>query len=220
MGPHSSGGLLRFCDKSARVAGSSFRFDAMTTPDEVLDFWFLPPGQPGHGKPRAEWFRKDAEFDAAIRGRFGSTIDAALAGGLDSWRTTPAGSLAYILVLDQFTRNVFRDTARAFAGDGFALIAAAEAVGLDFDRALPPLQRWFIYMPFEHAEDLAMQERSVALFTALAEATGEYADALDYAIRHRDIVARFGRFPHRNDLLGRTSTAEEVEFLKQPGSRF
>lgn len=192
----------------------------MNTPDDVLDFWFLTPDQPGYGKPRAEWFRKDAGFDEAIRARFGDLITTALAGGLKEWCVTAEGTLAYILVLDQFTRNVFRDTAQAFAGDALGLIAALDALDRDYDKAVSPIRRWFIYMPLEHAEDLAMQDRCVALFTALVAEDAAFGDALDYAIRHRDIVARFGRFPHRNALLSRASTPEEIEFLKLPGSRF
>lgn len=192
----------------------------MTTPHDVLDFWFLTPDHPGYGKPRAEWFRKDAAFDDEIRRCFGNLIATALNGGLEDWCATPEGSLAYILVLDQFTRNVFRDTAEAFGGDALSLSAAVIALDRDFDKALPPIRRWFVYMPLEHAEDLAMQDRCVALFTALVEEDATFRDALDYAVRHRDIVARFGRFPHRNALLGRTSTQEEIEFLKLPGSRF
>lgn len=192
----------------------------MTTPQDILDFWFLPADHPDHGKPRPEWFRKDEAFDELIRQRFGTVIEAALAGGFQEWCATAVGALAYILVLDQFTRNTFRDSARAFAGDGLALAAADDMLARGWDKTLPPVQRWFTYMPFEHAESVAEQERSVALFSALAAEVEGYGDVLDYAQRHRDIVMRFGRFPHRNRLLGRASTAEEIEFLKQPGSSF
>lgn len=192
----------------------------MPTPQAVVDFWFLPADHPGHGRPRREWFRKDAEFDELIRREFGGAIDTTLAGGLAEWRATAVGLLAYIVVLDQFTRNIYRDTPRAFAGDALALAAAEEALAQGVDQVLPPLQRWFVYMPFEHAEDLAVQEHSVALFTALAQGAPDFDAALDYAKRHREVIARFGRFPHRNVLLERTSTAEEAEFLRQPGSSF
>lgn len=192
----------------------------MATPQDVLDFWFLTPEQPGYGKPRAEWFRKDEAFDDKIRMRFGALIAKALRGELKAWCDTPADTLAYVLVLDQFTRNAFRDRPQAFSGDALALEAAQAAVEHGLDLALPPLRRWFLYMPFEHAEDHVMQKRSVTLFTALATEGPGYEDALDYAVRHRDIVARFGRFPHRNAVLGRPSTPEELEFLKLPGSRF
>ncbi len=192
----------------------------MTTPQDVLDFWFLPAGHAGHGKPRGEWFRKDAAFDETIRQQFGAVIETALAGGLPEWTATPPGILAYILVLDQFTRNVFRDTARAFAGDALSLSIATRTVTSGLDRQLTPIQRWFVYMPFEHAEDMAAQTRSVELFTTLAAEAEGFGNVLDYAIHHRDIVARFGRFPHRNALLGRASTTQEIDFLKQPGSSF
>ena len=185
----------------------------------VLDFWFLPENDPAHGKSRPEWFRKDPAFDAVIQQRFGETMARALAGELVEWDDDPRGALARIILLDQFTRNAFRDTPRAFAGDTRALAAAREIVDSGRDRTRAPVERLFVYMPFEHAEDLAMQERAVALFLAVA-AEPELGDNLDYAVRHRDIIARFGRFPHRNRILGRESTPEEIEFLKTPGSSF
>ena len=192
------------------------------TPQEVLDFWFLPPTAEGYGKPRAVWFRKDSRFDAAIAERFGTAIDQALAGGLREWdREGAQGTLARILVLDQFTRNAFRGTAESFAGDALALAAAAELEASGADRALTPTQRWFAYMPFEHAEDARMQEKSVTLFAELAhDNNGDFAGALDFAHKHRGVIARFGRFPHRNAILGRASTPEELAFLSQPGSGF
>ena len=185
----------------------------------VLDFWFLPAADPGHGKPRPEWFRKDARFDHTIIERFGKLIEQALAGALDSWQVELRGALAHVVVLDQFTRNAFRDTARAFAGDRQALAAARRLVEQKLDRQLVPVERWFAYMPYEHAEDSAMQDQALAHFTQL-EAESEMTDLVSYANRHRDIIRRFGRFPHRNRLLGRTSTPEEEEFLRQPGSGF
>jgi len=185
----------------------------------VLDFWFLPEGDPGHGKSRPEWFRKDPAFDALIRQRFGAVISRALAGEFTDWDSDPRGVLARIILLDQFTRNTQRDTPGAFAGDARALAAAGALVESGRDRMLDALEREFVYLPFEHAEDMAMQERSVALFTALAAEPG-LGDIAEYAVRHRDIIARFGRFPHRNRILGRSSTPEEIEFLKLPGSGF
>ena len=191
------------------------------TAQDVLDFWFLPPGEPGYGAPREAWFRKDDAFDAAIAQRFGAAIAQALAGGLREWDADSAvGTLARILLLDQFTRNAFRGTPKSFAGDALALEAASQLVDSGADQALLPVQRWFAYMPFEHAEDAAMQERSVALFTALAAANPGYEGALDYAHRHRGVIARFGRFPHRNPILGRASSADEVAYMAQPGSGF
>jgi uncharacterized protein (DUF924 family) len=189
----------------------------------VLDFWFNP-GDPSElaapGKARAEWFRNDAAFDATIRARFAGFVEAALEGGLRDWDATAPGALARILLLDQFTRNIYRDTSRAFAGDTLALAAADVLIDAGDDRKLPPLQRWFAYLPFEHAEDIAMQERAVELFGLLAEEKPSLLTALDYAIRHRDVIVRFGRFPHRNAILGRASSAEETEFLRVPGSGF
>ncbi len=191
-------------------------------PQEVLDFWFLPPTAEGFGKPRDEWFRKDSRFDAAIFDRFGGAIAQAIAGGLRDWdREGAQGTLARILVLDQFTRNALRGTPESFAGDALALGAAIELEGSGADRSLTPLQRWFAYLPFEHAEDAGMQEKSVKLFAELAAGDDrDFDSALDYAHRHRGVIARFGRFPHRNAILGRASTPEELEFLSQPGSGF
>jgi uncharacterized protein (DUF924 family) len=186
----------------------------------VLDFWFLPADHAGHGVYRPEWFRKDEDFDAAIRERFGVAVESALGG------TPGAGPdetlLARILLLDQFTRNIFRGTPRAFAGDAQALQIAESLVAAGRDKNLTPWQRWFAYLPFEHSESLLDQERSVALFAALSREMQHEAfdSAHDYAVRHREVIERFGRFPHRNAILGRESTAEEIEFLEQPGSSF
>jgi uncharacterized protein (DUF924 family) len=188
---------------------------------DVLDFWFLPLGAEGHGQQRMEWFRKDDAFDAAIRERFGATISQAVAGGLREWdEQGPRGVLARILVLDQFTRNAFRNTPQAFSGDPLALAAARSLVESGAHLELSPLERQFAYMPFEHAEDAGMQERAVELFTVLASAYPGFGEALDYAHRHRGVIARFGRFPHRNPILGRASTDEEADYLRQPGSGF
>ena len=186
----------------------------------VLDFWFGAPDTTGFGTDRPEWWRKDPAFDAEIRERFGASIERALRGELDAWASRAESALAQILLLDQLTRNAFRDTPRAFAGDARALDAARAMVGTQQDLALPPSQRRFVYLPFEHAEGSAMQAESVRLFARLAESEPAQAEALDYARRHQAIVDRFGRFPHRNAILGRRSTAEEIDFLKQPGSSF
>lgn len=186
----------------------------------VLDFWFLPADNPGYGQARAEWFRKDDSFDARIAGRFGALIDAAIDGGLRDWEATPHGALARIIVLDQFTRNVHRATPRAFAGDAQALALALSLTEQGLDQQLPPMLRAFVYLPFEHAEDLAMQARAVELFQLLSQAHPGFESMLDYAQRHQEVIARFGRFPHRNAILGRASTPQEVEFLRQPGSSF
>ncbi len=177
----------------------------------VLDFWFGARGSPVHETDRTEWFRKDEAFDASVRVRFGPLIERGLRGEIESWAAAAEGALAQIVVLDQFTRNVFRDTPRAFAGDARALSSAQALVGSRQDEALSPLQRSFAYMPFEHAEGLATQEESVRLFSRLAAAAPGMESQLDYARRHHAIIARFGRFPHRNRILGRQSTAEEVQ---------
>lgn len=192
-----------------------------TPAQAVLDFWFLPAGNPGHHHYRAEWFRKDDAFDASIRAQFAADIMAALAGNRFVDNDAPS-RLAEILLLDQFTRNIFRDTPRAFAGDAQALALANDLMVNGLDLTLPPFMRWFAYLPFEHSESLADQEHAVALFTRLRTDTQDsgFDAALGYAIRHRDVVARFGRFPHRNAILGRASTAEELSFLSQPGSSF
>ena len=187
---------------------------------DVLDFWFGDPTSSTHGSNRVEWFRKDPAFDASIRARFGALIERGLRGELEAWAATPLGALAQVIVLDQFTRNVFRGTPRAFAGDARALNAARAMVGSRQDEELPPFQRAFVYLPFEHAEGIDMQHEAVRLYTRLVALDPAQAGGLDYAERHRDIIERFGRFPHRNDILGRQSTAEEIEFLKTPGSGF
>ncbi len=187
---------------------------------DVLDFWFLPPDNRDYGQARGEWFRKDDAFDAHIRARFGTLIDAAIEGGLRAWEATPHGALARLIVLDQFTRNVYRGTPRAFAGDAQALALAVALTQAGQDQQLPPMLRAFAYLPFEHAEDLAMQARAVELFQLLSQAQPGFDGMLDYAQRHQEVIARFGRFPHRNAMLGRPSTPEEVEFLRQPGSSF
>jgi uncharacterized protein (DUF924 family) len=182
---------------------------------ELLDFWFGPPPH----ATRAEWFRKDPAFDATIRARFGSAIEAALAGASPPMDGDVFDALAHVVMLDQFTRNAFRDTARAFAGDALALATAIAIVDSGGDALLDRFERLFVYLPFEHAEDLAMQQRSLALFGRLADDIGD-SDQLVWAEKHAAIVRRFGRYPHRNAILGRASTPEEIAFLEQPGSRF
>jgi uncharacterized protein (DUF924 family) len=186
---------------------------------EVLDFWFGPAGSPEYGRPRDAWFRKSDAFDDAIRTRFLELHRQAADGHLQPWRTAPDSLLALIVVLDQFPRNLFRGTSRAFATDARALAAAQLTVARGFDRLLLPVQRWFVYLPFEHAEDLALQRRCMELFEGL-RSDPDSAGSIDFARRHFEIIARFGRFPHRNAILGRISTPEEIEFLEQPGSGF
>lgn len=189
-------------------------------PAEILAFWFGRPGDADYGQARSSWFRKDAIFDDEIRRRFLPTVDAALAGQLADWRTTPDGALALILTLDQFPRNLFRNHAKAFAGDPLARPLAAAMVDRGWDQARLAVERAFIYLPFEHSEALADQARSLALFAELARSQPGTDGYYDYAVRHHAVIARFGRFPHRNAALGRVSSAEEVEYLAQPGSGF
>jgi len=191
-----------------------------TQAQQVLDFWFGADDDPQHLSSRDKWFVKDAEFDAQIRARFGALIEHALVGGIAGW-VSPAGSaLAQILVLDQFTRNVFRGSAHAFAGDARALSVAQAMVAAGEDRALSGVQRQFAYLPFEHAEDPAMQRQALRLFAQLERDEPSLDGLLVWAQRHHDIIDRFGRFPHRNAALGRASTPEELQFLQQPGSGF
>jgi len=190
----------------------------------VLAFWFGEPGSNERETYRELWFRKSEATDRQIADRFGPAIERALRGELADWSRQPESALAQILLLDQFTRNVFRDTPRAFAGDARALTAATAMVGKRQDEALPALQRSFVYLPFEHAEGAAAQDEAVRLFTRLLESTPapspELRSMLDYAERHRAVIRRFGRFPHRNTILGRHSTPDEIAFLQEPGSRF
>ncbi len=185
----------------------------------ILRFWFgEPPGSYAQQKPL--WFGKQPTLDAEIRQQFGQTYQQAVDGQLNDWRESPQGCLALIVLLDQFARNMFRDTAPMFATDGQALGLAEFAVEQGYDQQLSPLERIFIYLPFEHSEDRDDQTRSVALFQQLVEEAPELTDVLDYAKRHQVVVERFGRFPHRNRILGRDTTPEEAEFLTQPGSSF
>ncbi|MEO8557685.1 MAG: DUF924 family protein [Rhodospirillales bacterium] len=181
----------------------------------ILDFWLKPRDAAGQPLYRPEWFKRDDALDAAIAAQFKDAVEQALAGRLDAMAEDTDGALALVILLDQFPRNLYRGTAKAFAGDAQALRLAKQIVERGWDRALPLYSRMFVYLPFEHSENREDQERSVQLVADL------HNDNLrKYAIGHRDIVARFGRFPHRNAALGRASTAEEIEFLKQPGSSF
>lgn len=197
------------------------------SPARVLDFWLGVLDASGCAAPDVakRWWTKNAAFDHEIRERFGPEHAAIVAGEREAWLATPRGRLAYVIVLDQFSRNMFRDTAGAFAHDAQALRAALDGIERGDDAALAFDERSFLYMPLMHSEDPRQQDRSVELFTRWRDSlSGDRRARLDasleYARRHRDIVARFGRFPHRNRALGRTSTPEETEFLKQPGSGF
>jgi uncharacterized protein (DUF924 family) len=190
----------------------------MSLHDEILDFWFSPRDSAAFGESRVLWFRKDDAVDRSIRERFGAAVETALSSGFSDW-TAPRHALARVLLLDQFTRNIFRETARAFAGDKLALDASKAAVERGDDQVLAPVERWFLYMPYVHAEGRAAQLRSLELFTRLRDETG-LDDPLVWAERHAAVIRRFGRYPHRNVFLGRASTAEEVAFFATPGSGF
>ncbi len=190
-----------------------------TSPAEVLDFWFGKEGKPGYGEFKSQWFQKDEAFDREVTNRFAGLYEEAAAGELKHWREEAESCLALVICLDQFPRNMFRGDARTHATDGKALDAAKYAIERALDRELPPAGRMFLYMPFMHAENVEDQRRSVELFEGLAAEPGG-PDVVEYAVGHREIVERFGRFPHRNGLLGRETTPEEAEFLTQPGSSF
>lgn len=181
----------------------------MTEPQDVLDFWFEPENVAKH-------FEKDPAFDARIRERFGAAHEAAAQGRLDHWAETADGALALLILLDQFSRNLHRGDARAFACDPRARAIADAAMARGDDMAMPEERRKFFYLPLEHSEDLADQERCVELMTSRLTNPINH----QYAEAHRRIIARFGRFPHRNEALGRSSTAEELAFLKEPNSSF
>ncbi|MGB0563946.1 MAG: DUF924 family protein [Spirulinaceae cyanobacterium] len=185
----------------------------------VLNFWFGEPSDPAYGQERPEWFRKDARFDAEIRSRFLALHQQAAHNQLKDWQAEPLSCLALVIILDQFSRNLFRGTPQSFAQDAQALAIAQAAIKQGFDQAVLPVQRWFYYLPLEHSENLSHQTQSVQRFAQLPDEPA-HARTLDYARRHYDVIQRFGRFPHRNAILGRESTATEVVFLNQPGSSF
>jgi uncharacterized protein (DUF924 family) len=189
------------------------------TPEEVLAFWFGREGEEGYLELREAWFSRDPDFDHEILDRFEEVYEEAVAGELEAWKEEAQSCLALIVVLDQFPRNMFRGDVRMYAADGLALAAARHAVERAYDRELPPFQRMFVYLPFEHSENLENQRFSVELFRRLSEEIGS-EDLMVYAVQHLRIVERFGRFPHRNEILRRRTTPEEAEFLKEPGSSF
>ena len=189
------------------------------TPEYVLDFWFGAQGSAERGHSRDIWFKKDAAFDAGLHARFGALHSDARAGHLQAWEAQGKSALALIIVLDQFSRNMFRGQPESFAGDAAALRLARQVVTRGWDSGLLPVMRQFVYLPFEHSENLADQDESVRLFTLLAKQP-EQAGLLEWADQHREIIRRFGRFPHRNAILGRDSTPDEIAFLETPGSSF
>lgn len=190
----------------------------VSTPADVLHFWFDPASE-------AHWFARSDAFDADVHHRFGDTLEAARRGDLDFWADTPEGWLALLIVRDQFSRNVYRDDHRAWSTDAGTQAIALAGITRGYDQALPPLQRLFAYLPLEHAEDLALQQHCVKLFERLAASQPEAArarfdDFLDYAWQHHDVIMRFGRFPHRNAILGRANTPAEQAYLSTPGTGF
>ena len=191
----------------------------MSNFEKILTFWFGEQKHPEYGKPRKIWFQKNPAFDQEIRTHFLTDYQLAAQDKLDEWQKDYRSCLALILLLDQFPRNLFRGQPQAFATDPKALNVAKYAVKQRFDQQMIPVERWFIYLPFEHSENLADQSQAVELMNQLKNDPGS-ASSIDYAIRHFEVIQRFGRFPHRNVILGRESTPEEVEFLKQPGSSF
>jgi uncharacterized protein (DUF924 family) len=193
----------------------------------LLEWWFGTAGSSHEvaAEKGKLWFGKRDSQDLEAQTRFGDQVEQALAGGLTEWMQCPDGWLALVLLLDQLPRMIFRDTPKAFSGDLRAQKLVAQGIAADFDRQLRPIQRVFIYLVFEHSENLAVQNECISRYIELvAQQPGGdralFADYLDYAEKHQQVIARFGRFPHRNGVLGRESTAEELEFLSKPGSRF
>lgn len=185
-----------------------------TTPDEVLKFWF-------EESRRAQWFGKEPAFDAEIDRRFGALTHQARDGKLERWVETPRSCLALIILIDQFSRNLYRGSPLAWSADVHALAIAKLALEKGFDQELTRTERTFMYMPLMHSEDLADQERSFALTRKNSKGGDDFhRKNHESAVRHRDIIARFGRFPHRNEVLGRDSTTEELAFLEEPNSSF
>ena len=182
----------------------------------VLDLWFGAPDSPEYGQARAAWFQKDEAFDAEIQKHFGGLHAAAAHGMLNHfWWDEPLGNLALVIALDQFSRQLYRGDAKAFAQDAHALKLAKHALDQGFDKEALPVQKLFWYLPFEHSEDLEDQDRCIELFKPLGN-----AEWTRYAEEHRAVIARFGRFPHRNAALGRENTPEEEAYLAEPGSGF
>lgn len=188
----------------------------------ILDFWFGPPGNPdsSYAERRRMWFGKDEAVDTLIRQKFEEIYTKASSGDYKSWQSSSKGCLALAIVLDQFPRNMFRGNQKSFETDPQALKITQKALAQGFDRELLPVQRLFLYLPLEHSENRDHQQQAVTLFQALADEHQEFNDTYVYALKHQAVIERFGRFPHRNEILSRPSTPEELEFLQQPGSSF
>ena len=201
--------------------------EAEARAEEVLSFWFADAyeSDEAYEARMAIWFGGASAFDDEIRERFGDLPDRALQGELDGWLKTPRGVLAMVIVLDQFPRNLYRDSPKAFEYDASARAAATLLVSKGLDETLDPIEASFLYLPFEHSEELLDQQRCLELYRALEERVPDeerarYENSTDYARRHYDIIARFGRFPHRNEVLGRESSEEESRYLAEGGDRF
>ena len=197
------------------------------TREAILDFWFGsdPDDRVVAKEKSALWWSKNTQIDNEIRQRFESSVIRAAAGELSDWQSNPRGRLALILLTDQFPRNIYRDSAGAFAHDSKALAWSLDGIEQGLDLKLRPIERVFFYLPLEHTESLEHQERAVKYFSQMVANVGPeqkqtFQEYLDFAVRHRDVIARFGRFPHRNKILGRASTPQELAFLDQPGSSF
>jgi uncharacterized protein (DUF924 family) len=187
---------------------------------ELWLFWFGKPGSAEYGQPRAVWFQKDPLFDELIRQRFGALHQAACQGECDSWQQHPATMLGLIILLDQFSRHLYRDSPQAFSHDDKALKLAIKAIDQEFDQQVMPVARAFYYLPLEHSENLAHQKQAVELFSRLQAEDKLYTPFAEYAQKHYEVIAQFGRFPHRNKILGRISSAAEQAYLNQPGAGF
>ena len=197
--------------------------------NRVLRFWFgdLKENEAPSGVHRKMWWIKDSENDKRIKDNFGNDLRLAIDGELDDWKICSDGLLALIILLDQFSRNIYRGTYKAFSQDEMSLQICTEGIGKGFDKELHPVKRIFFYMPLMHSEDIAMQEKSIECFSKLTEELKKpesvaniVSDSYEYALKHYEIIKRFGRYPHRNEILGRESTKEEIEFLNEPGSSF
>lgn len=199
-----------------------------TDQQAVIDFWFDAGDRPDHviaSRQAGLWWRHDPDNDARIGRRFGALVEQAARGRLNAWATTPSGVLALLLLTDQFRRNLYRGQAQAFAMDDLARGLTRQLLRVGGDRGLRPIHRVFVYLPLEHSESLADQDDAVALFTTLAasvpaEAGAAFAQYVDFARAHRDVIARYGRFPHRNAALGRINTPAERDYLATPGAGF
>jgi uncharacterized protein (DUF924 family) len=190
----------------------------VTLPDRataLIDFWFGPPDDPEREQHREIWFRATEDFDAALRREFRADYEAAAVGAGRSWESSPEGALALVLLLDQVPRNIFRGTPRAYVTDGAACVAADWALERGFDQMVPPAWRLFFYMPFHHSEDLADQRRSVALFDTLPRNRDRGGALRRYGRAYIEVIERFGRFPHRNEILDRQSTPDEIAFMAE-----